>query len=136
MRKYEKPIPKMSPWSKPFWDGCKKHELLIQKCKNCNKFVFYPKIICPFCLSENLEWVRASGCGKVYSYSVIYSYQPEVFSDDVPYVIAIIELDEGVRMMSNIVECDPETVKCGMDVGVVFEKITDEFMLPKFRPAS
>ena len=136
MKEYTKPLPEPTSFSKPFWDGAKRHELLIQQCKDCQKFVFYPKVICPFCLSDRLEWVKASGRGKVYSYMVVYSYQPQVFAEDVPYVVAIIDLEEGVRLMSNVVECDPETVHCDMDVTVVFDDVTDEFTLPKFKPLS
>jgi len=136
MKKYSKPLPQITPYSKPFWDGAKRHEFLIQKCKDCDKFVFYPKLVCPFCLSENLEWIKASGRGKVYSYMVVYSYQPRPFAEDVPYVVAIIELDEGVKMMSNVVECDPETVRCDMDVEVIFDDVTPDMTLTKFKPVS
>ena len=136
MKEYKKPLPEPTFFSKPFWDGAKRHELLIQKCKDCQKFVFYPKVVCPFCLSDNLEWVKASGRGKVYSYMVVYSYQPQAFAEDVPYVVAIIDLEEGVRLMSNVVECDPETVRCDMNVTVVFDDVTEEFTLPKFKPLS
>lgn len=134
MKEYTKPLPNPTPFSKPFWDGAKRHELLIQKCQDCQKFVFYPKVICPFCLSYNLEWIKASGRGRVYTYSVVYSYAPTEFSDDIPYIIAVIELEEGVRMMSNIVECRPEEVKCDMDVEAIFQDVTEEITLPKFRP--
>ncbi len=134
MKQYEKPLPRPTPWSKPFWDGCKRHELLIQKCKECRRLVFYPKKICSHCLSPSLEWVKASGRGTVYSYTVVYSYQPTEFSEDVPYVIAIINLQEGVRMMSNIVDCPLETLKCDMEVEVVFDAVTAEVTLPKFKP--
>ena len=93
----------------------------------------YPKLFCPDCLSEKLSWIEASGKGKIYSFSVVYSYQPTEFADDVPYVIAVIDLDEGVRMMSNVVDCNPEEVQCDMDVEVVFDQVTDDFTLPKFR---
>jgi hypothetical protein len=136
MKEYSKPIPQIKSYSKPFWEGAKRHELLVQKCKDCKKYVFYPKVVCPFCLSDNLEWVQASGRGKIYSYSVVYSYQPKAFAEDVPYVIAVVELEEGVRMMSNIVDCDPETVRCDMDVAVVFDDITDEITLTKFKPVT
>lgn len=136
MKQYNKPLPKPTPWSKPFWDGCKKGKLLVQQCKSCQKYVFYPKLFCPFCLSEDLNWVEATGKGKIYTYTVVYSYQPTEFSEDVPYIVAVIDLEEGVRMMSNIVKCRPQEVKCDMDVEVVFEKVTDEVTLPKFIPAS
>lgn len=136
MKEYKKPLPRPTPWSKPFWDGCKNRNLLIQQCKNCKKHIFYPKLFCPFCLSKDLSWVEATGKGKIYSYTIVHSYQPTEFSEDVPYVIAIIDLDEGVRMMSNIVDYNPEEVRCDMNVEVVFEEVTDEFTLPKFKPVS
>lgn len=134
MKEYKKPLPQPTPWSKPFWDGCKRRELLIQKCKDCQNPNFYPKLFCPNCLSLNLEWVKASGRGKVYSYTVVYSYQPTEFSEDVPYIVAVIDLQEGVRMMSNIVGCPPEAVKCDIEVEVVFDDVTEEITLPKFKP--
>jgi uncharacterized OB-fold protein len=136
MKEYKKPLPRPTPWSKPFWDGCKNKKLLVQQCKICGKNILYPKLFCPFCLSKDLTWIEASGKGKIYSFTVVYSYQPSEFAEDVPYVIGIIDLDEGVRMMSNIVGCNPEGVRCDMDVAVVFEEVTEEFTLPKFKPCN
>ena len=133
MKEYKKPLPQPTPWSKPFWEGCKKHSLLIQKCQDCQTVIFYPKMFCPDCLSSNIEWIKASGRGKVYSYMTVYSYQPTEFQEDLPYVVAVIELEEGVRLMSNIIECPPEKLKCDMEVEVVFEDVTEEITLPKFR---
>lgn len=136
MNEYKKPIPKPTQWSQPFWEGCKKHKLLIQKCQDCQKLIFYPKKFCPKCLSSNIEWMEASGKGKVYSYMVVYSYQPTEFEEDLPYVVAIVQLEEGVKMMSNIVGCSPEEVKCDMEVKVFFKKVTEEITLPNFRHIS
>ena len=113
-----------------------KHELLIQECEDCDAKIFYPKLFCPNCFSSNLQWVKASGKGKVYTFTVVYSYQPTEFTDDVPYVIAVVKLAEGVQMMSNIIDCKPEDVRCDMDVEVIFENIEDGITLPKFRPVS
>lgn len=134
MTKYKKPLPQPTPWSKPFWEGCRKHEFLVQKCIDCQKYIFYPKMFCPHCLSSNLEWFKSSGKGKIYSYMVVYSYQPTEFEENLPYIVAIIELEEGVRLMSNVIGCSPETVKCDMKVGVVFDDVTEEVTLPKFKP--
>jgi len=134
MKAYTKPLPKPTPWSRPFWQGCKEMKLLVQKCEDCQKYIFYPKLFCPFCLSERLNWVESSGKGKIYSFTVVHSYQPTEFEDVVPYVIAVIELEEGVRMMSNIVECKPDDIKCDMEVEVIFEQVTDDFTFPRFRP--
>ena len=134
MKAYNKPLPKPTPWSKPFWEGCKKHELLIQECKDCGTKIFYPKLVCTNCLSSNLQWVKAKGTGKVYTFTVVYAYQPTEFAEDVPYVVAVVKLDEGVQLMSNIVDCDPEEVRCDMEVEVTFDDATDEFTFPRFRP--
>lgn len=134
MKEYRKPLPSPSPWSRPFWEGCKRHELLIQRCKDCGTYIFYPKLYCPNCLSANIEWVKSSGRGKVYTFTVVYRYAPTEFLDIVPYVVAVIRLEEGIQLMSNVVDCDPEQVKCDMEVEVRFEEVTDEFSLPRFRP--
>lgn len=136
MSAYTKPLPTPTPWSKPFWEGCKRHELWIQRCKGCGTKIMYPKLFCPSCLSDSLEWIRASGRGKVYSYTTVYSYTPVEFVRDVPYTAAIIRLEEGVQMMSNIVDCPPEQIKCDMDVEVTFDDVTEQITLPKFRPAT
>jgi uncharacterized OB-fold protein len=130
-----KPLPTIDPWTKPHWDAAREGRLLIQRCPDCGRHVFYPRLECPYCASERLEWVEASGRATVYSYSVVESYPPSYFLDDIPFVIAIVELEEGVRMMTNIVECDPSDVRCDMAVEVLFDHVTDEVTLPKFRPA-
>ena len=135
MSAYEKPLPTPLPWTSPFWEGCKRHELLIQRCGDCGVNVFYPKLYCPNCLSPNMEWIRSSGRGKVYSFTTIYSYAPTAFADSVPYTVAIVRLEEGVQMMSNVVDCAPDEVRCDMEVRVTFDDVTDDFTLPKFRPA-
>ena len=134
MKEYKKPLPSPSPWSRPFWEGCKKHELLIQHCKDCGANIFYPKLYCPSCLSPNIEWIKASGRGKIYTFTIVCNYAPTEFAQDVPYVVAVIRLEEGVQLMSNIVDCAPEQVKCDMEVEVVWDKVTDDFVLPKFKP--
>lgn len=133
---YKKPLPEPKPWTKEFWQAAKRHELLIQQCQNCKKNIFFPKVCCPNCLSTDLDWIKASGRGKVYSFSVLYANPPLAFKDDLPYVVAIVELEEGVRMYSNIVGCAAEEVECDMPVEVTFDDVTEEFSLPKFKPVS
>lgn len=130
----EKPLPVVNPWAKPFWDAAKEEKLTYQKCKDCGKNIFYPRIACPECFSDNLEWTEASGKGTVYSYTVVENNAPSAFINDMPYVVAIIKLEEGTRMLSNVVGCDPYEVTCDMPVKVVFEKLNDDFKLPKFTP--
>ena len=134
MNKPLKPSPVVSSVERPFWDAARKGELVLQKCLDCNKFIFYPRIFCPHCHSDALTWVKASGKGKVYTYTVVFSNPPSAFLQDIPFIIAIIKLAEGVQMLSNIVGCRPEEVTCDMPVEVVFEKLNDEFTLPKFKP--
>jgi len=131
----KKPVPIVNDWARPFWEATLRNTLSIQRCKDCANHIFYPRIACPHCGSANVEWVDASGKGKVYSYTVVESNSPSAFIADIPYVVAIVELAEGVRMLSNVVGCDPSTVRCDMPVEVVFEKLDDEFTLPMFKPA-
>ena len=136
MTEYKKPLPVVQPWSNTFWEGAKQHKLLIQECKDCGIKIFYPRKYCPECLSSNLGWSEAIGKAKVFSYSITMAGVEERFAEDLPFVLALVDLDEGVRMMTNIVDCKPEEVSIGMDVEVVFKDVTDEFCLPMFRPIS
>ncbi len=134
--KVSKPLPQPTRWSAPFWEAAREGRLVIQKCRSCGNAVFYPRLACPHCFSEDLDWVEASGRGRVYSYTLVLNNPPTPFIVDIPYVVAIIELEEGVRLLSNIVEADTDELRCEMPVEVTFEKVGDgeEFSLPKFRP--
>ncbi len=130
-----KPQPVVNPWARPFWDAAKQGRLAIQRCADCAKPVFYPRRACPHCFSEKLEWMNASGRGTVHSYMVVHNNTPSAFVGDIPCVVAVMRFAEGVQMLSNIVQCNPDVVRCDMPVEVVFERLNDEFTLPKFRPA-
>ena len=134
MEKIQKPVPVVNPWAKPFWEAAREERLIIQKCADCGQYIFYPRIACPGCFSDNVDWTEASGRGVVYSYTVVENNAPSAFIQDIPYVVAVIKLEEGVQLLSNIVGCAPDEVYCDMPVEVAFEKLTDEFTLPKFRP--
>ncbi|MBI4640492.1 MAG: Zn-ribbon domain-containing OB-fold protein [Candidatus Tectomicrobia bacterium] len=132
-----RPIPIPDETTKTFWDGTVKHELLIPKCKDCGKFHFYPRPFCPHCFSNNLEYVKSSGKGKIYSYAV--QQRPTVPGIDAPFVTALVTLDDaGVRLMTNIVgiDPDPQKVKVDMPVEVTWLDINEEVALPLFKPAS
>ena len=133
MSEYIKPLPRPTATSRPFWDAAKRHQLQLQRCGGCASFIYYPRDRCPNCLSERLEWTPVSGRGKLYSYTVVRRASTRSFSDK-PYVLAIVELDEGVRMTTNI-EAPPESVKVGMPVTVYFDDVTPEKTLVKFKPA-
>jgi len=128
---YDKPLPKPEPWSEPFWEATQDEQLLYQVCEECGEDVFYPKRYCPSCGEQNFRWEEAEGTGTVYTFSTIYKYPPSAFKEDAPYTPAIIELDEGIRIMS-VVEDDPEDIECDAPVSVTFDHVTDEFTLPKF----
>ena len=131
-----KPLPRIDEESRGYWEALARRELYFQRCRDCATKRFYPRALCPACLSSATEWVRASGRGTVYSFTVTYQNQAPGFREELPYVLAIVELDEGVRMMTNVVGCAPDAVRVGMPVQVVFEDVTAEITLPKFRPAS
>ncbi len=134
MAGYLKPIPVLDAVSKIFWEGCSKQELLLQKCSNCGHLQFYPRILCTNCMSNNLEWVSSSGKGTVHTFTVVHQNVTPGFAKEVPYIYAIVELTEGVRLTTNIVDCAPAEVCIGMPVSVAFESISPEINLPKFRP--
>jgi len=135
MAGYEKPLPNLNESTGPFWDYCKKRELRMQKCAQCGHLRYPPSIICPKCHSMEAEWARLSGKGKVYSFAVFHQVYHKGFANDIPYAVAIIELDEGPRMLSNVSGRKPEDLTIDMPVEVYFEDVTEEFALPKFRPA-
>ena len=132
----DKFIPRPTPESAPFWQGCQDHKLLLQYCTVCGTHQFYPRVICANCMSEQLEWREASGRGTVETYTVVTRAVSEAYAADVPYVIALITLEEGPRMMSNVISCDVKSVKCGVAVEVVFERWSAEITMPKFRPVA
>jgi hypothetical protein len=135
MTQNKKPVPVMQPWTRKFWEAAKDNTLLIQKCKDCDSNIFFPKKVCPECWSENLRWQEACGKAKVYTFTTMLAMVEPVFIKDLPYVIAMVDLEEGIRMTTRIVNCNPDDVKIGMDVEVVFEKLSEEFSLPMFQPA-
>ena len=133
---YRKPIPVPTPETQFFWDKCKEHELWLQRCQACQHAFFYPRLHCPQCLSDDVPGFRASGKGTLWTYMINHRAVPG-FEDDAPYAIAIVQLEEGPRMMSNIVgiENTPENLVLDMPLEVVFEDATEEIAIPKFRPA-
>ena len=138
MAEYVKPLPQADETTRSFWESLKAHQLKIQKCNDTGKFFFYPRGMSPFTLSDNLSWEAVSGRGVIHAFTIVHQNRAPGFVDELPYVVAMVELDEGARMMTNIidVEPDPEHVKIGMPVEIVYEDVTEDVTLPKFRPAS
>jgi uncharacterized protein len=132
---YRKPLPHIDEESRPWWEAAQRHELYIQKCRDCGDLRFHPRTLCTSCLSSRTEWVRCKGTGKIYTFTVTNQNQAAGFRDSLPYVMAWVEVDEGLKMLTNIVDCPPEQVKIGMPVEAVFDDVTPEVTLVKFRPA-
>ena len=132
------PVPAPQPESDFYWEKCKDEELWLRHCKTCDSAYFYPRDICPECFSRDTDWVQSSGKGTVHTFAIVHRGPTPPFRERTPYVPAIVELAEGVRIPTNLVgvEPDPEAIKIGMAVEVVFEPLDDKISLPKFRPAS
>ena len=135
MSDYTKPLPYPNEVSQPFWDAAKRHELRIQRCNACGTHIFYPREACSQCLSPDLIWIPVSGKGTLYSYTIAQAPTHPAFAEDIPYVIAIVKLEEGPRITTNLVGCLPDEVTIGMPVMASFEEVTPEVTLVKFRPA-
>jgi hypothetical protein len=133
---YKKPLPVIGPDTETFWEGCRKHELRVQACGDCGHLRLPLSFLCPRCLSQKADWVKASGRGTVYSYAVYHVAADPAFKEDLPYVVALVELEEGPHLMTNIVGCKPGDVSCGMAVEVLWDDVTETVSLPKFRPAA
>ena len=120
--------PDTNPEVKPYWDASNEGRLVLRKCGGCGKVHYYPRGICPFCFSTDGSWVNASGKGKVYSFSVMERANP-------PFTMAYVTLDEGVTMMTNIIDCDFSKIKIGQDVKVVFLDSDTGQKVPMFTPS-
>ena len=137
--RYEKPLPDMRPEGDPFWAGTKEHKLLLPAGDDGKPF-WYPRAYRPGTL-EPVQWIESAGEGTVYTYSTHFIGPSKAYKGDPPHIVALVDLDEGVRMMTNLVRdedgypsLDPEAVSIGMRVRVVFHDVTDEITLPKFAP--
>jgi uncharacterized OB-fold protein len=132
----KKPLPQPTPETQHFWDGCRAGKLLLQRCRETGKAYFPPRPFSPFTGSRDVEVFQASGKATLFSYVISHRPAPG-FEDDAPYAIAVVQLPEGVRMMTSIVDCPqtPEALQLDMPLEVVFVKASDTISLPKFRPA-
>jgi uncharacterized protein len=118
--------------AEPFFDAAREGKFLIQRCGACKEYQFYPRQVCVHCGSADVEWAEASGRGTVHTFTVIHQQGMPGWRDETPYVAAIIDLAEGPRMTSTVVECAPEDVKIGMDVEVVFVE-EGPYVLPRWK---
>ena len=133
---YNKPVPVPQVESDFYWEKCKEHELWLRYDNDAEQAYFYPRDISPITFSRNTSWVQASGKATLFTYAIVHRAPHPGFVGDVPFVTAMVELEEGPIMPTNIVMEDPtpEKLQIGMELEVVFEDITDDISLPKFRP--
>ena len=136
MAAYPKPLPEITPESRPFWDGCRRHEYLVQRCQRCGERQHYPRGVCASCWSADLEWQRSAGRGRIYTFTVVHRTQARGFKDELPYVLAWVDLDEGVQVLTNIVGADPGALRIGVAVRVVFDDVNEAISIPRFTLAA
>ncbi len=136
--KLQHPVPAASWETRAWWEGCGRGELVLQRCGACGKVQHKPRAVCATCLSSEIEHFVASGRGQVYTFTVTHQNQAPGFREACPYVLAYVELEEGPRLLTNVIGCDPGEVSVGMPVVVDFAPVDDEreaFAVPRFRPA-
>jgi uncharacterized OB-fold protein len=120
----------------PFWEGTRKGILQFPCCSSCNKFHWYPMVRCPYCRSQEIKWVQSKGKGKIFSWSIVrYPFFPPV-KESLPFNVALVELDDvpGVRLVTNIIDCEPDKLRIGLPVEVIFHPVEGKLVLPLFRP--
>ena len=127
------PVPNRD--NQEFFDKCREHQLVLRRCKDCVTFSHPPRSNCPNCASDNLEWVESPGRGTVYTYTITRQPVSRALAGRVPWAVLDVELEEGVHLISNMVDCDPDDIEIGMPVEVVFETVDDKITLPKFKKA-
>jgi uncharacterized OB-fold protein len=133
MSVYEKPLPDPTDGSQPFWDACRRHELVMQECVGCGHRRWPIGPACTNCLSADARWIEVSGTGEIWSWIVYHQAFNRAFVEDVPYNVALIRMDEGHTMISNVVGVEPSELEVGQRVEVVFDDVTDEISVPRFR---
>ena len=132
----QKPVPQPDEASMPFFQGTREHKLMLQRCSGCGAATWPVKTRCPNCLSPDLAWVQASGKGTLYSFALMHQVYHPGFASEVPYNIAEVDLEEGVRIISTVVGCANAELHIGMPLTVCFEDMTGEITVPKFTPAA
>ena len=133
MAEYTKQLPLITTADKPFWEAARRHELTAYHCQNCG--AYYSVVVdCVKCSAPRMEWVKVSGKGKIYTYTVYHQIYNPLWKEDIPYNAAWVQLEEGPIMLSNIVDIKKEDLRVGLPVEVIFDDVTTEVTLPRFRP--
>jgi uncharacterized OB-fold protein len=132
---YAKPVPEPDERSRPFYDGTLRGELMLQRCGACGTWMWPVKSRCTSCFGDDLAWTPARGTGTLYSFTLVHQVFHPGFASEVPYNVVMVDLDEGVRLITNVVGVPNDGLRVGMALAVTFERISNELALPKFRPA-
>jgi uncharacterized OB-fold protein len=133
MNQIARPLPQPTDLSLPYWEAAARGQLMVQQCAACGCRQFYPRAYCIACMSEDIRWTACKGGGTIYTYTINQRAANAAMKDKVPYAVAVIDLDEGVRMLANIVDSPLEEIAIGKRVQVKFEKVSEEITLPQFR---
>ena len=134
MSDYTKPLPIIAKTNREFWEGCKVGDFRLQRCVDCGQFRYPASPLCRECLSSQFTWVKSKGRGTVFSYIIYHQAFHKSFQDEIPYAVAVVDLEEGVRIISRIRNCPVDSISIGMEVSVFFERATDDIHLPFFEP--
>jgi len=131
----KKPLPRITPDSEPFYSGLREGRFVLPYCSDCERPHLPPGPVCPHCFSEKIQWRNASGRGRVSSWTVVHKAWFPAFQDDIPYNVVQVELAEGPRLTANVVEVENEQLRIGMPVEIVYDEVTPEITMPRFRPS-
>ena len=134
-REYTKPLPELEGMAGEFYGFCKRGELRFQRCTDCRAWRHVPREMCAGCGSSRWEWERSGGRGALFTWTVVGRALHPAFQDAMPYAPAVVDMDEGLRVLCHVTDCAPDELEIGMRVEVVFEPVSDEVTLPKFRRA-
>lgn len=128
-------LPTIEDESRPFWDGARAGKLMIMRCNACARAYHYPRPFCPNCWSDDVGWLEASGRATLYTFSTVYINDLPPFKEQLPYIVAMVDLEEGVRMTTQLVDCGEGAARIGMPLQVTFRPLSDTLALAVFRPA-
>jgi hypothetical protein len=129
-----RPVPEITDELRPFFAAAREGRLVVQRCPDCGELRFPPRPICSRCLGRRSEWATVSGRGEIFSFNVMHQVYHPGFAKEVPYPVVLVDLEEGCRVLSNMSDCPRESLRIGLPVEVVFERIDEDIVLPKFRP--
>jgi uncharacterized protein len=131
-----RPLPDRRGATAIYWEGVQNGKLLFQRCSRCEASFFPARVVCPHCGSEEVSWFESAGKGTVYSHSTVQFHPNPAYSHLVPYVVALVDVEPGCRVATNLVDCDPTSVQIGMEVEVVYRNLRPDFVAPYFRPVT